>query len=187
MDFEEIFRKADDLIFCSEGRHLSEAERVVLRAAWENITYEKAAADIGYSASYLKRDIGPKLWKRISKVLQEPIGKKNFRLRFDQSPFNRLTETVFPAAHLPDPSVSLLPPAVAQSLQSWGELALDVSNFWGREADLSQIKSWIIDDGCRLVQLWGAASVGKTFLAVRLAKQMQKALMLFFVACCRMN
>ncbi|MCY7272704.1 MAG: hypothetical protein LH702_02885 [Phormidesmis sp. CAN_BIN44] len=54
----------------------------------------------------------------------------------------------------------------------WGE-ALDVSLFYGRDAELANLQQWILDDECRLVMLLGMGGIGKTALSVRLAEQLQ--------------
>ncbi len=56
--------------------------------------------------------------------------------------------------------------------QDWGE-APDVSGFWGRTNELSQLEQWIVRDGCRLLAVLGMGGIGKTALSVKLAEQIQ--------------
>jgi len=56
--------------------------------------------------------------------------------------------------------------------QDWGE-APDVSVFYGRTEELSQLEQWIVNDRCRLVALLGIEGIGKTALSVMLADQLQ--------------
>jgi hypothetical protein len=71
------------------------------------------------------------------------------------------------------------PPAYAQirkkkpnlnQFLDWGT-AIDISAFYGYSQELTQLQSWILQDGCRLLGLFGIGGVGKTTLATQLAKQ----------------
>ena len=56
--------------------------------------------------------------------------------------------------------------------QDWGE-AVDVSQFYGRDRELKQLRQWIVGDRCRLITLVGMGGIGKTTLSVKLAEQVQ--------------
>lgn len=73
-------KEATNLILLqATGKHLSDIEIKVLRGSWEGKTYDQIASYHGYSAEYLNKDIGNKLWSKLSEILGEKVTKKNFK------------------------------------------------------------------------------------------------------------
>ncbi|NER84579.1 MAG: hypothetical protein F6K42_34670, partial [Leptolyngbya sp. SIO1D8] len=176
-------------------RPLSDVETIILRGAWNGETYEEIAENSAYSPSYLRRNVGPKLWKGLSQALGEMVSKPNFRQALDryrsanasssnaiQAAATQATETQ--TAVPPVPSSSLeqeqaasteLETALSEpvsSHQDWGE-ALDVPLFVGRLVEQDTLKEWIIRDRCRLVLLLGMGGIGKTALSIQVGQQVQ--------------
>lgn len=57
--------------------NLSPIQELILRQVWEGKSYVQIAKKAGYNADYIKT-AGSQLWQEFSKVLGEPITKRNF-------------------------------------------------------------------------------------------------------------
>lgn len=53
--------------------------------------------------------------------------------------------------------------------------AVDVSHFCGRQSELRQLESWIADEYTKIVMLHGMGGIGKTSLAIKIARQVQSS------------
>ncbi|MEQ9548746.1 MAG: hypothetical protein RIM23_03880 [Coleofasciculus sp. G3-WIS-01] len=77
MNSEQAIEVVNATIRAFTGRGLSEVETAILLGSLQNQTYEQIAESSGYAISYLKRDVGPKLWKRLGQAWGEPVSKTN--------------------------------------------------------------------------------------------------------------
>ncbi|WP_051469906.1 NB-ARC domain-containing protein [Fischerella sp. PCC 9605] len=172
MEFEEVFKALDAIVFAKAKRHLKDVERFVLWGAWLGQTYEEmaGASNYRYTPSYLKQGVGPRLWRLISEVLGEEICKTNFRTALErQTQLGKTLQTEEPDLDLFEEEHE--EPTTNRN-QDWGE-AIDVSVFYGRNEELVTLKRWIVEKRCRLVALLGMGGIGKTALAVKLAEQVR--------------
>ena len=78
--------------------------------------------------------------------------------RHDASP----TTTVIPVP----------PQALPRTIVDWGE-ALAVPTLVGREEEIHTLQHWIADDRCRVVSIVGIGGIGKSSLAVTVARQVR--------------
>ncbi|MEG4984531.1 NB-ARC domain-containing protein [Microcoleus sp. BR0-C5] len=179
MNFEEGLKLADTVVFAKTNRHLKDIEVIILRGAWQGQEYHKIAEAYGYAAEYLMQDVGPKLWKLLSEALGERVSKRNFQTALER-------RSHLESETLPQP----IAPEIAEQLvniedfgdvsgvtstplrQDWGE-APEVSNFFGRAAELNTLSQWVLRDRCRLVALLGMGGIGKTALTAKLGEQIQ--------------
>ncbi|MGB3532173.1 MAG: NB-ARC domain-containing protein [Microcoleaceae cyanobacterium] len=179
MNFDEVLKITDGVVFDSTGKHLSDAQRAVLLGTWQRQKYHEIALTYRCTPEYLKQDVGPKLWQLLSVELGEKVSKTNFRsvlerrraTLLEDQPFiengyiplqNTSQETLVEFESIPLPPVQI----------DWGE-ASDASSFCGRESELQQLKQWILNEHCRVVALLGMGGIGKTSISVELAQQIQ--------------
>ena len=79
-DCRIIVRLTDSEVFSKTGKHLSNTEILVLEGTWKGLKYPQIATENGYASEYLRNDVGPKLWKRLSEAFEEKICKANVRI-----------------------------------------------------------------------------------------------------------
>jgi hypothetical protein len=79
--WEIALEVADNLVYNQTKIHLKDIEITVLQASWEGFTYLEMADRYGYSAEYLNKDIGYKLWQKLTEALGtgEKLSKQNFK------------------------------------------------------------------------------------------------------------
>jgi WD40 repeat protein len=147
-----------------DGSRLNKIQEIVLQQAWEGYSYPEIADRAGYDLGYVK-DVGSKLWQLLSETLGEKVTKNNVQV---------VLQRHWHSFQSFQPETTNLPEVNTHSnyRQDWGE-AIDVSVFFGRNSELALLEKWIIGDRCRLVILQGMGGIGKTALAVQLARQIQ--------------
>ena len=178
MDIEQALQVANTALFAQIGRRLTAVEAAILLGSLQSQTYEEIAKTSGYTISYLKQDVGPKLWKLLEQALGESISKTNFRFaleeRWRQSVIaNTQTQLIATESVADSSSMSLsaslsFTPSATQT--DWGEV-IDVSNFYGRSTELTTLTQWVVVDRCRLIALLGMGGIGKTALSVKVTNQ----------------
>jgi hypothetical protein len=128
---------------------------LIFEKTWEGLTYPEMAAELGYDWQYVKY-VGSQLWRSLSPVLNQKVSKANIRAVLRRQARYRQQEA-------PPPSPTC----------DWGE-AIDVSHFYGREAQRTTLRRWLLRDRCCLVTILGMGGIGKTALAVKLAQEMDR-------------
>lgn len=141
MNVEEALVTLDTAL---KQQGLTDIQELVFRQAWLGQTYSEMAESCGYDANYIK-DVGSKLWKLLSKALEEEVTKNNFHsalrrrnasLRLDYDGDAKGEQRT----------------RSAKTRSDWGEV-VDVPVFYGRAEELNILKQWIVGDRCRLVAL----------------------------------
>ncbi len=176
ISFQEVLRLVENLVLTKTGKHLSNIELLVLRGSWKGQKYNQIAAEGGYTNEYLKNDVGPKLWKRLSIALANKINKNNFKAILEQYFYQQekgeliakqlsseycLINNLNP--HAPQPTYHNLP-------------SRDYTRLVGREAEAKRILELISPEWATpCLSIEGIGGAGKTTLALDIAYRCLKA------------
>ena len=144
----------DKFLLAQINRRLKEVEITIMRAAWDDLTYEEIVEETEYTASYIQAGLAKNLWRLLTDVVGdgEVINKKRFRFFMEW----RLSK-----------ELGLAP----QKGKIRGEAILlgnppDIAPFYGRKAELQALRSAVTRN--RIVVLNGIDGVGKTSLSAKL-------------------
>src|SRR5260370_11318541 len=77
------------------------------------------------------------------------------------------------AAQTAEPKANQEPPSTSSHFD-WGD-ALDVHDFYGREAERLQLEQWVLQERCQVVSVLGMGGIGKSALSVTLMHQVAPA------------
>jgi len=166
MDVEKAVEIIDAAL---QEKPLNKFEKMVLRQSWEGRSYEEIATSSGYNVGHVK-NVGSQLWKKLSLAFGERVTKTNFRTVLKRHSYFQKNLHQLPAQQKEN-AVRLYFPNVYP--QQYWQQPIDVSYFYGRTAELATLKTWIVQDRCRMVALLGIGGIGKTAFAVKLAQQLR--------------
>lgn len=100
MNGREALEFIDRLVFDRTGKYLSDLEREIVVGTWDGKKYEEIYP---LNPQYLEKDVGYKLWKKLSSVLGEKVTKKKIKGALERAYQQRenersplLTATQFP-------------------------------------------------------------------------------------------
>jgi tetratricopeptide (TPR) repeat protein len=157
MNFEQALSVAQAAVNAQFGRQLREVETAILFGSWQDQTYEEIAQSSGYAVSYLKRDVGPKLWRLLGLALGKAINKTNFKAALKQQWLSSSQ------ASLP---ITALVEQVAKNLHS----SETDPNFVGRSGAIAHLDT-LVNSGAKVILIQGEGGVGKTKLASEYLKR----------------
>ncbi|MEO0373261.1 MAG: hypothetical protein AAF329_01280 [Cyanobacteria bacterium P01_A01_bin.17] len=134
------------------GQSLNELQKVAMKAAWDDITYQEICRqnpDINFNT--LRAYVSVRLWRSLSEILNQPVTKKNFRKVLTAV----IEEDRQKTKPTPDTSID-------HELQVLGIRLPETESFYGRKQELQELS--------RLVQkysgiiLVGVQGIGKKSL-----------------------
>lgn len=181
MILKEMLHLADEVIFTKTGKHLDDLQQAIVQGTLERKTYKQIAKDFDCSESRV-REVGSELWKILSKELGEEISKSNFRAAIQRSQnYNVFAQNVFKnvrssfnICEKTRPSLDLSENYNTKLFDSHDLSEMpELGTFYDRASELENLKTWILEDQCRIISLMGISGIGKTQLALQLVEQIK--------------
>jgi hypothetical protein len=166
LQWTDVKEVVDDIVFSSTNHHLSDIEVKVLQASWIEKTYDDMAKVYGYSAEYLNKDIGNKLWKKLSIAIGERVTKKNFKeaLRRCRNSYVQSEKAAMIAVDLPFPegAVALDSPLYIERagvetlcyetvLKPGALIRIKAPKLMGKTSLLTRLLAYAANQGCQVV------------------------------------
>lgn len=145
----------DFLLALAQERCLSTSEVEVLLHAIQGKSPNAIAKELAITAEAVR--------KRLSEVY------KKFQISGDGP--GKLTKLQQVITSEYQASISAVE-KITHKREDWGE-APNICFFYGRSAELCQIRNWIVKDSCQLIAILGMGGIGKTALSVKLAKEVK--------------
>jgi DNA-directed RNA polymerase specialized sigma24 family protein len=83
MNWQEVLKYVDDLLFSQTGQHLDSLQIAILKGVFENQKYAQIAKECNCTEGHVK-DEAYALWQKLSETLQENLNKSNFRATIER-------------------------------------------------------------------------------------------------------
>ncbi len=170
MKFETVVLKLDQIVTEKTKLELSNREKEILETDWKDSTYEQMAIDKNLTVNYIKGHLAPLLWHRLSVALDASVNKKNWK----EIVLDKLSKQA------QNSGLSRI-----NFLNSFGEdgdpeksLGLinspDISYFSSKNSQIGVIKKSVEDKSSRVILLSGMTGMGKTVMATKIYKEIEK-------------
>ncbi len=199
IDCKIIVRLTDSEVFAKTGKHLSSTEILVLEGTWKGLKYPQIATENGYASEYLRNDVGPKLWKRMSEAFEEKICKANVRIVLENRLIDISEDTIeshgriipkeiifteklennnsiikYKFTNLNSSNRSSLQPKKKTSIMH--NLPHQSQVLIGRELEKQKLQDWLLSEQAEpRLCIEGIGGVGKTHLMLNIAYQCLQA------------
>jgi hypothetical protein len=180
-----VLNLLDELIFAKTDQHLDYLQKTILQGTLEGYKYSEVAKESHLSEGHI-RDSASELWKILSEVLGEDITKSNIRAVLKKSQFyNHISSgRDFVSLNNVNLCTSNLSASNGNNHQSQPDnnrtyLDLghipEITQFYGRVAELNNLETWIVAEKYRLVTVLGLKGIGKTTLSLKLVDKIKNS------------
>ncbi|MFM2061384.1 MAG: hypothetical protein RLZZ507_1054 [Cyanobacteriota bacterium] len=164
MDAKELIKLFKDWVKLEKGidLDLDPCEEAILEYSLKDEPYKQMKIP-SYAPGTIMIIKGPELFKKLSRIIGTNVNKKNCRLVLDEL----LKEKKEPVREGKTKPISQI-----NSHRNLLE-APDVSDFYGREQELSDLQKWIVTESCRVVGVLGINGIGKSALVRELVEKVK--------------
>ena len=180
-----VLNLLDELVFAKTDQHLDYLQKTILQGTLEGYKYSEVAKESHLSEGHI-RDSASELWKILSEVLGEDITKSNIRAVLKKSQFyNHISSgRDFVSLNNVNLCTSNLSASNGNNHQSQPDnnrtyLDLghipEITQFYGRVAELNNLETWIVAEKYRLVTVLGLKGIGKTTLSLKLVDKIKNS------------
>ena len=178
MDIAEALKIADNLVFASRNKHLSDLERAIIEGVCNGKKYSQVAADNYCEQSHVN-DVAANLWKVLSNAVGEQVKKTNFRSTIERyqstngSSFFVSSVNVCSEITLNNNSYHSHQKADRVDTPQYLKTIPALVPIYDRSQELDLLKQSILTDKCRSIVISGTAGIGKTALARQLLENIK--------------
>lgn len=178
MDIAEVLKLADELLFTHTGEHLDHLQETILKGTLQGEKYAEIASKKHLSEGHI-RDTASELWQKLSDALGEDVNKLNARNILEKIIISNSgsikylvngNKVSICSERSRSPKSSPIPKQT-EKLNLDIDNAPEITEFYGRNDELNTLKSWLIQEPCRIITLFGITGIGKTTLAVKLIEE----------------
>ncbi|MEG3907034.1 NB-ARC domain-containing protein [Microcoleus sp. w2-18bC1] len=192
MDVQELLRLADGLVFTKTGKHLDDRQQAVVRGTWQGKRYSEISQEVHCTERHV-RNIASKLWKILSKILDEDVNKSNLNSTMERYEISKISNSGYfnlvhkgninvctEASHPPTTPQNSPPTQTPTEDDTQEKLRLDLRDapelktFYNYpNSPLTALENSIAHQNCRLLTITGMAGTGKSAIARNLIPQIQ--------------
>jgi hypothetical protein len=180
MDIAEALKIADNLVFASRNKHLSDLESAIIEGVCQGKKYSQIAEDNYCEQSHVN-DIAASLWKSVSDAVGEQVKKTNFRSTIERyqskngssffgqiSSLNVCSEVTLNNHQYHNDKQSATP-----HTPQYLKVIPNLTPIYDRSQELDSLKQWILTEKSRSIVISGTAGIGKTALTRQLLEDIK--------------